>query len=98
MASFLAPARNCDRVRIIIFINHFIFAIISDIIFCMEENENRLEFIKYLQNFDEDFSMSDYTPDEIYEMIHKNDTQKFKDKYFSKYDDVKSSSLKKQDW
>lgn len=64
----------------------------------MEENENRLEFIKYLQNFDEDFSMSDYTPDEIYEMIHKNDTQKFKVKYFSKYDDVKSSSLKKQDW
>ena len=42
--------------------------------------------------------MSDYTPDEIYEMIHKNDTQKFKDKYFSKYDDVKSSSLKNQDW
>lgn len=64
----------------------------------MEENENRLQFIKYLESFDEDFSMSDYTPDEIYEMIHKNDTQKFKDKYFSKYDDVKSSSLKKQDW
>ena len=96
MASFLAPARNCDRVRIIIFINHFIFAIISDIIFRMEENN--LQFIKYLESFDEDFSMSDYTPDEIYEIIHKNDTQKFKDKYFSKYDDVKSSSLKKQDW
>ena len=70
----------------------------------MEENENSFlgsggaRLHEYLQNFDEDFSMSDYTPDEIYEMIHKNDTQKFKDKYFSKYDDVKSSSLKKQDW
>jgi len=42
--------------------------------------------------------MSDYTPEEIYEMIHKNETEKFKDNYFSKYDDVKSSSLKKQDW
>ncbi|MCI5797215.1 MAG: hypothetical protein MR024_01120 [Firmicutes bacterium] len=64
----------------------------------MENNEESFDILKYMQNFDEDFKMSDYTPEEIYEMIHKNETEKFKDKYFSKYDDVKSSSLKKQDW
>lgn len=64
----------------------------------MENNEERFDILKYMQNFDEEFKMSDYTPEEIYEMIHKNETEKFKDKYFSKYDDVKSSSLKKQDW
>ena len=64
----------------------------------MENNEESFDILKYMQNFDEDFKMSDYTPEEIYEMIHKNETEKFKDNYFSKYDDVKSSSLKKQDW
>ena len=64
----------------------------------MENNEESFDILKYMQNFDEDFKMSDYTPEKIYEMIHKNETEKFKDKYFSKYDDVKSSSLKKQDW
>lgn len=62
------------------------------------KNEESFDILKYMQNFDEDFKMSDYTPEEIYEMIHKNETEKFKDNYFSKYDDVKSSSLKKQDW
>lgn len=42
--------------------------------------------------------MSDFTPDEIYEMMQNNEMTNFKDKYFSKYNDVKSSSLKKQDW
>lgn len=64
----------------------------------MENNEESFKLFKYLQNFDEDFSMSDFTPDEIYEMMQNNEMSNFKDKYFSKYNDVKSSSLKKQDW
>lgn len=57
-------------------------------------------FTKLLQSCDEDFKLSDYTVDEIEIMMNvkKNNKQKFKDNYFAYYDDVKSSSLKKQDW
>ena len=50
--------------------------------------------------FDEDFKMSDYTPSELEELIaaYENSNQSFKEKYFAFYNDVKSSSLKKQDW
>ena len=63
------------------------------------ENINKNLF-KYLENFDEDFSMSDFTPEELNEIVNvnKKTTQKFKENYFSKYNDVKSSSLKRQDW
>ncbi len=56
--------------------------------------------LKYLENFDEDFCFSDFTPEELEELINstKPDIQKFKDNYFKKYDDVKSCSLKRQDW
>jgi len=65
----------------------------------MQKNIN-LEMMKYLENFDEDFSFSDFTPDELYEIRNKNKkaSQKFKENYFNYYDDVKSMSLKKQDW
>lgn len=55
---------------------------------------------KYLENFDEDFSMSDFTPEELYEISKQNQKEigKFKSNYFSKYNDVKSPSLKHQDW
>ena len=63
------------------------------------ENINA-NLLKYLENFDEDFSLSDFTPEELYEMCNKNkkSSEKFKAEYFSKYNDVKSSSLKRQDW
>lgn len=65
----------------------------------MKYNIN-LDLMKYLESFDEDFSLSDFTPNELYEFINKNKKadKKFKEEYFSKYNDVKSSSLKRQDW
>ena len=58
------------------------------------------KWIKIIQSYDEDFKLSDYTPAELEELIltYQNPNQAFKDKYFSYYNDVKSSSLKKQDW
>lgn len=65
----------------------------------MKKN-NIQEWIKIIQSYDEDFKFSDYTPGELEELIngYKSSNQQFKDKYFSFYNDVKSSSLKKQDW
>ena len=58
------------------------------------------QWLKIIQSYDEDFKISDYTPEEIEEIIqeYENQDQNFKDKYFAFYNDVKSSSLKKQDW
>ena len=64
------------------------------------EKKTTKSFVKYIQNFDEDFKLSDFTPAELDEILsmQKTATKKFKDNYFAFYDDVKSSSLKKQDW
>ncbi len=61
-------------------------------------NENDL--LKLSEYFDEGISLGDYTPEELEEMleVYKTDKEKFKQKYFDFYDDVKHSSLKKQDW
>lgn len=61
---------------------------------------SRQKWLKIIQAYDEDFKYSDYTPEEIEEIIsaYESSNQNFKDKYFSFYNDVKSSSLKKQDW
>lgn len=61
-------------------------------------NENDL--LKLSEYFDEGVSLSDFTVEELEEMLelYKTDKQKFKEKYFDYYDDVKHSSLKKQDW
>ena len=58
------------------------------------------QWLKIIQSYDEDFKLSDYTPQEIEEIIkeYENSNQSFKDKYFAFYNDIKSSSLKKQDW
>lgn len=58
------------------------------------------KIIKHMRNVDEDFKLSDYTVEELETMfgVKKNNKQTFKDKYFEYYDDIKSSSLKKQDW
>lgn len=65
----------------------------------MQNIENQ-KWLKIIQEYDEDFKLCDYTPDELEELIntYKNSNEKFKDKYFSFYNDIKSSSLKKQDW
>ena len=64
------------------------------------ENRERENWIKIIQMYDEDFKFSDYTPEELEELVDsfKNSNEKFKDEYFSFYDDVKSPSRKKQDW
>lgn len=72
------------------------------------------KFLKIATKFDEEFKPSDFTVEEIenlktennYKKIAINDKkkqkntqiQKFKENYFAFYDDIKSSSLKKQDW
>lgn len=65
----------------------------------MKETINT-KLLKYLENFDEDFNIVDFSPEELEELLNStsSDIQKFKENYFKKYDDVKSSSLKRQDW
>ena len=64
----------------------------------MKTHTNKL--LALIQEFDEEFKFSDYTPEELEEYLNtlKSTNQKFKDKYFEFYDDIKSSSRKKQDW
>ena len=64
----------------------------------MKTYTNKL--LALIQEFDEEFKFSDYTPEELEEYLNtlKSTNQKFKDKYFEFYDDIKSSSRKKQDW
>lgn len=65
----------------------------------MKQSDTK-KWIQIIQSYDEDFKLSDYTPAELEELInaHKNSNQQFKDKYFGFYNDVKSHTLKKQDW
>ena len=47
----------------------------------------------------EEFSMSDYTVEDLEAMCkQKYSYDKYKEKYFEYYDDVKDRTLKKQDW
>ena len=48
----------------------------------------------------EEFSISDYTVDELVAMKggNRDSYSAYKQKYFDYYDDVKDKSLKKQDW
>ena len=46
----------------------------------------------------EEFSMSDYTVEELERIRGVKGYDKYKEKYFEYYDDVKDRSLKKQDW
>lgn len=59
---------------------------------------NEREMMKLAETLDE-FSMSDYTVDDLNKMKSANCSyDKYKEKYFDYYDDVKDKSLKKQDW
>ena len=60
---------------------------------------NERELMKLAENLDE-FSMSDYTVEDLENMREKklDGYDKYKEKYFAYYDDVKDRSLKKQDW
>ena len=78
---------------------HAIF--LHSIIFYMENKKQYVSFAKLVQGYDEDFKLCDFTPEELEKVLNrqsKSQNKKFKDDYFSFYNDVKSSSLKKQDW
>ena len=47
----------------------------------------------------EEFSMSDFTVEELCSIKENNFSyDKYKQKYFDYYDDVKDKTLKRQDW
>ena len=60
---------------------------------------NEREMMKLAESMEE-FSMSDFTVQELEEMSKNNlsSYNKYKEKYFEFYDDVKDKTLKKQDW
>ncbi len=68
---------------------------------------SKLDLLKFLQTYGEETELSDFTPEELQEMIDKMHTgeeplplsmEEFKRRYFEYYDDVKDKSLKRQDW
>lgn len=67
----------------------------------MDKNNQPVSFVKLVQGYDEEFKLCDFSPEELTQILNRKQigkNQKFKDDYFAFYDDVKSSSLKKQDW
>lgn len=60
---------------------------------------SKLELLKFFSSFDGEADMSDFTPAELEARLSPSaDPEAMKRKYFDFYDDVKSPSLKKQDW
>ena len=59
---------------------------------------NEREMMKLAESMEE-FSMSDFTVQDLENMRPtKASYDKYKQKYFDYYDDVKDRTLKKQDW
>lgn len=63
------------------------------------------DIMRLFENYDSEISLSDFTPDELAELIAAEGIAdlpvSFKEKYFDKYDDVKvtgSKKLSKLDW
>ncbi len=67
---------------------------------------SELDLLKLLQAYGEETELSDFTPDELQDLLDRMQADgdvpqtpaAFKEKYFAYYDDVKDKSLKKQDW
>lgn len=59
---------------------------------------NKLELMRLSEYFDEGIDLSEFTYEEIREMVLASDNEELKRKYFEFYDDVKDKSLRKQDW
>lgn len=59
---------------------------------------NERELMRLAESLEE-FSVSDFTVEELRQMKGENKSYSdYKTKYFDYYDDVKDKSLKKQDW
>ena len=57
------------------------------------------DLYKFFSQYDGEADLSDFTPQELETLLQKEGVKKpFKEEYFEYYDDVKSQSLKKQDW
>lgn len=60
------------------------------------------DIMKLAQALDGEFCLSDFTPDEIDEMLGLFDenmtADEIREKYFEYYDDVKDRTLKKHKW
>ena len=70
---------------------------------------SELDLLKLLLSCGEETELSDFSPRELQERLRQMNAddssngkpltkEEFKKKYFEFYDDVKDSSLKKQDW
>jgi hypothetical protein len=68
---------------------------------------SRLDLLKFLERYGDETDISDFSPDELQELIEKMKNgdepipltkEEFKRRYFDYYDDVKDKSLKRQDW
>lgn len=67
---------------------------------------SELDLLKLLQSYGEETELGDFTPEELQALLDEMQAEngvpvskeKFQEKYFAFYDDVKDKSLKKQDW
>ena len=58
------------------------------------------DLMRLFEEYDGEVSMSDFSPRELEEMLkyRLEETAELKRKYFDFYDDIKSPSLRMQDW
>lgn len=58
------------------------------------------DLMKLFESYDGEVTMSDFTVSELSELLDKKEdgAALTKRKYFEYYDDIKSQTLKKQDW
>ncbi len=56
------------------------------------------DLYKFFSSYDGEADFSDFSPEELAALLGRKEEERYKEKYFSYYDDVKSKSLKKQDW
>ncbi len=61
-----------------------------------------LDLMRLAEAFDGEFCLSDFTPEELDEMLNLIDdgmtTEQIRDKYFEFYDDIKDRTLNKHKW
>lgn len=75
------------------------------------ERVSKLDLLKLMQSYEGEVEIADFTPQELEDLLSRLNSdgslsddgkplskEDFKKKYFEFYDDIKDSSLKKQDW
>lgn len=63
-------------------------------------NLSERDLYKLFSEYDGEVDLSDFNVEELTRLLGRENERdrSYKEKYFSYYDDVKSNSLKKQDW